>query len=88
MTRDDSPGWVTAADVADYAFCPRSHWYRHHPPPEGPTAQARRRSAAGERFHTAELRATDRRSRHGASYWVWVVVGGLLVLGGVAWLLH
>jgi len=88
MARPSDPPWVTAAEVGDYAFCPRSFWYRHHPPPEGPAPDARRRSSAGERYHASQLAATERRSRHGLAYWLVVLFGALAVLGGIAWLLH
>ena len=37
--------WVSATDLAEYAYCPRAWYYRHHPPPEGPAPGSDRRSA-------------------------------------------
>ncbi len=86
MAPDD--GWTSPSDLADYAYCPRSHWYRHHPPAEGPSASSERRSRAGVRFHRHALRAEERRARHGAAYWFVLLVGLALVLTGFAWVLH
>jgi CRISPR/Cas system-associated exonuclease Cas4 (RecB family) len=80
--------WVTASDLADYAYCPRSHWYRDHPPPGGPSNDARRRSAAGTRYHRQSLGAERRRAEHGDAYWVGLGLGVLLIVGGVLWLFH
>lgn len=37
--------WLSVSDLAEYAYCPRAQWYRHHPP-DGPTSAASERSAA------------------------------------------
>lgn len=84
MARDD--GWTSPSDLADYAYCPRSHWYRHHPPEHGPTPASRARSRFGVRYHRRTLLAEERRERHGAAYW-WALVLGLgLLAGGAAWI--
>jgi CRISPR/Cas system-associated exonuclease Cas4 (RecB family) len=82
------PGTTSPSDLAEYAFCPRSHWYRYHPPARGPSPDGLRRSAAGTRFHARSLAATRSRSEHGAGLWVAVVLGLLLALGGLWWLLR
>jgi CRISPR/Cas system-associated exonuclease Cas4 (RecB family) len=81
------PSYVSASELADYAYCPRSHWYRSHPPPEGPTGEAVRSAVAGNRSHTRRLSAEARRARHGAAYWVLLGVGLLVFAAGVAWLI-
>jgi CRISPR/Cas system-associated exonuclease Cas4 (RecB family) len=81
------PTFVSASDLADYAYCPRSHWYRYHPPPEGPARDSVRSSAAGTRSHVRQLGGERRRSDRGVAYWVLLVVGVLVLLGGLAWLL-
>ena len=81
-------GWTSPSDLADYAYCPRSHWYRHHPPDgaTNPTASARRR--AGSRYHRRTLTAERHRDERGHAYWAAVLVGvGILILG-VVWLVH
>jgi len=79
-------GWVSASDLADYAYCPRAHWYAEHPPPDGPTTASRERSDRGRRYHAEALGAERRRDAHGAAYWTALLVGVLLVLGGIAWI--
>ena len=81
--QDTSP-----SDLADYAYCPRSHWYRHHPPPGGPSAEGIRRAEAGTRFHARALHATRLRSERGRAYWVLVVVGVAVTFGGIVWLVR
>jgi CRISPR/Cas system-associated exonuclease Cas4 (RecB family) len=83
-----SPGWVSATDLAEYAYCPRAYYYRDHPPPGGPTRSSQQRSRAGERYHARELGAERRRAEHGTGYVVVLVVGLLLALGGLAWLFY
>ena len=81
------PGWVSASELAEYAYCPRAHWYSGHPPPGGPAPDARRRSEAGQRYHRATLGAEERREAHGGAYVALLVIGALVVIGGFAWLL-
>jgi len=83
------PGpWVTASDVAEYAFCPRAHWYRTHPPPEGTTRAAAERAAAGVRYHDRVLGAERRRAEHRGAYWAALAVGMALMAGGALWVLR
>jgi len=81
------PGRTSPSDLADYAYCPRSHWYRHHPPAGGPSAEGQRRSEQGEQYHARTLRGTRVRAEHGLAYAGLVVVGLLGVAGGILWLL-
>ncbi|HXY46496.1 MAG TPA: hypothetical protein VEK13_01175 [Thermoplasmata archaeon] len=85
---DPRDEWTSPTDLADYAYCPRSHWYRHHPPARGPTAYSSGRREAGERYHSRALTAERRRAERGSAYWIGLLVGVLLVVIGVAWLLH
>jgi hypothetical protein len=82
----DSTSWVSASDVADYAYCPRAHWYHDHPPRGGATSEARARADAGVRYHRRELSAERRRAEHGGAYWAALALGVALVLGGGAWI--
>jgi len=77
--------WVSATDLGDYAFCPRSHYYHDHPPEGGPTRASQRRSTAGARYHARVLGAERRHEEHAGAYWAALAVGLLLVVGGVAW---
>ncbi len=81
-------GWVSATDLAEYAFCPRALYYRTHPPAAGPRRAAERRAVAGARYHSRELGRERRRAAHGGAYWGMLLVGLLLTLGGSAWLLY
>jgi CRISPR/Cas system-associated exonuclease Cas4 (RecB family) len=85
MTAADA-SYVSASDLADYAYCPRSHWYRYHPPPGGPSPEAVRSSVAGTRRHARQLGGERRRAERGALYWAVVVIGILAVVGGLLWL--
>jgi CRISPR/Cas system-associated exonuclease Cas4 (RecB family) len=76
---------ISASDLADYAFCPRSHWYHHHPPSEGPTADGVRRAEAGTERHVRQLRGERHRAERGPFYWVLVLVGLLVAVGGILW---
>ena len=73
-----SPRWVTASDLAEYVYCPRAHWYRHHPPRGGPTARAIAARAVGADYHSQELEARVRLERWVPLWWV-LVATGLLV---------
>jgi CRISPR/Cas system-associated exonuclease Cas4 (RecB family) len=81
-------GWTSPSDLADHAYCPRSRWYRHHPPARGPTQAAMERAQAGVRYHHRVLTAERRRADRGAAYWVAVLAGVGLVAGGTLWLFH
>jgi CRISPR/Cas system-associated exonuclease Cas4 (RecB family) len=86
MEPDD--GWTSPSDLADYAYCPRSHWYRHHPPARGPTRASEERVRTGLRYHRRTLTAERRRAEWGAAYWVGALAGVGLVVGGIVWLFH
>ncbi|MCI4350905.1 MAG: hypothetical protein L3K15_05270 [Thermoplasmata archaeon] len=58
---DRTAAWLSASEIGDYVYCPRSFWYRRHPPPGGRSAESRRASTAGDRFHTAHLIADQHR---------------------------
>jgi CRISPR/Cas system-associated exonuclease Cas4 (RecB family) len=81
----DRPRYISASDLAEYAFCPRSFWYRSHPSSTPADPRSVRRSAAGERFHARTLRAERRRAEHPGAYAALLVGGVLLLFLGVAW---
>jgi len=80
--------WVSASDLADYAYCPRSYWYRRHPPAGGPSRSSQRSALGGVRYHERILTATRHRAERGGAYWAVVLVGLGLVLVGGWWLFH
>jgi len=83
MSADD--GWTSASELADYAYCPRSHWYRNHPPPEGPSRSSQRNALAGVRYHERVLVAERHRDERGGAYWALLLVGVVLVFAAVGW---
>jgi len=85
---DEPDAWASATDLAEYAYCPRAHWYHDHPPAGGPSRGAQRRADAGRRFHARELAGERRRAEYRGAYWGALVVGVLLVLGALAWIFH
>ncbi len=80
--------WSSPSDLADYAYCPRSHFYRHHPPPVGPSAASGARRRAGRVYHRRTLAAERRRADRAGAYWAGVAVGVVLVVAGVLWVLR
>ncbi len=85
---DPDVAWTSPTDLADYAYCPRSHFYRHHPPVGATRGEADGRRAAGERYHGRVLSAERHRAERGSAYWIGLLVGVLLVLVGIAWFLY
>jgi hypothetical protein len=83
----DRRRYVSASELADYAFCPRSHYYRLHPEGRRPADGALAREAAGVEYHHRTI-GSDRRWA-GASPLPWVVavvVGiALVALVVVGW---
>ena len=86
MGTDD--GWTSPSDIADYAYCPRSHWYRHHPPPGGPSRASERRALIGVRYHHRVLTAERHRAERGGTYWAVFLIGVVLALVGGWWVFH
>lgn len=83
MGADD--GWTTPTDLADYTYCPRSHWYRHHPPAGGPSRPSQRRALVGVRYHDRVLAAERHRAERGAAYWAVLLLGVALAGMGAWW---
>jgi hypothetical protein len=89
--RSTSPrdgAWVSASEIADYAYCPRSWWYGRHPPTQGRGAASDRSARAGIRYHERVLAAEWRRERAGTAYLALLAIACVLVVGGLLWLLH
>jgi CRISPR/Cas system-associated exonuclease Cas4 (RecB family) len=86
MATDD--GWTSPSDLADYVYCPRSHWYRNHPPPGGPSRSSQRSALAGTRYHDRILLAEQHRDERGGAYWAMLFLGVALVGGALWWLLR
>lgn len=71
--------WVTPSELAEYAYCPRAHYYRRRygAPPPG------RSLRAGQVYHARALGGELRRAMHGRTYWAVIAFGGLLFAVGV-----
>jgi hypothetical protein len=87
MTDEDRGRWISAGELADYAFCPRSHWYSRTRPGAPIPRDSARRAAAGESFHRTELAGVRSRSEHRGAYAAALLLGVLLALLGAVWLL-
>ena len=85
---DPESRWISASELADYAYCPRSWWYREHPPAEGRSPESERSAEAGIRSHDRVLAAEWRRERLGTAYVLLLVVAAALVAGGLWWILR
>ncbi|MGI0133259.1 MAG: PD-(D/E)XK nuclease family protein [Thermoplasmata archaeon] len=79
--------WSSASDLADYAYCPRSHYYRHHMPPGGPSASSVSASERGREFHAATLARVARRESSGGLWVALALASGVVLVGTVAALL-
>ena len=86
MARSSDP-WVSASELADYAYCPRSWWYGRHPPDEGRSRSGERAQSAGIRYHDRALAREWRRERSGTVYLVLLALSLVLVSGGLLWIL-
>jgi CRISPR/Cas system-associated exonuclease Cas4 (RecB family) len=82
---DPEARWTSPSELADYAYCPRSHWYRGHPPSRGPSVLSTERSRAGVRYHRRVLTAERRRAERGTVYWAGILAGVALVVVGAVW---
>jgi CRISPR/Cas system-associated exonuclease Cas4 (RecB family) len=80
--------WTSPSDLADYVYCPRSHWYRHHPPSGGPSRSAQRSALGGVRYHDRVLTAERHRAERGGAYWGVLLLGLALAALGVWWILR
>lgn len=78
------PEWVSASDLAEYAYCPRALYYRRAEPNAPETAP----EADGRRYHTAVLGAERRRADHGGAIWAGVGLGILVAAIGIAGWIH
>jgi hypothetical protein len=73
--------YVSAGELADYAFCPRSHHYRLHPEGRTPAAGAIARERAGTSYHRRAIGADRRWAETSPVPWVIAVVVGVALLG-------
>ncbi len=82
MAGRDDPDWVGAAEIAEYAYCPRAFWYSRHRPDAIPPPRSARSQSRGEAFHAREGRAQLReRPASSATGWALLLVALLLLAG-------
>jgi len=75
--------WVSVSDLAEYAFCPRAHWYRGHPTGAAPEPAADRRAEAGTAYHRRELSRVRARESRGAGWAIAAAAIGILLLAAI-----
>jgi len=79
---DDDRSWTSPSALAEYAFCPRAHFYRlHECRPASPE------TVAGSVYHDRRLSAERWRSAHRRVPWFALVLGVVLVTGALLALL-
>jgi hypothetical protein len=70
------PPWVGAAELGEYAYCPRAWYYRGHPPEGPPDPESIARQELGATFHARALTREVARERSTAG----LVAAALLLL--------
>jgi hypothetical protein len=85
---EPDPSWTSPSALADYTYCPRSHWYRLHPPPGGPAPSSERSALHGVRYHQRILTGERHRDERGGAYWGVLLLGLALAVGGIWWILR
>ena len=72
---EPSDSWVSASDLAEYAYCPRSYWYSIHPEVAGEGLRPDPRARYGVVYHRRTLSEERAHDEHVGLY------VGLLLLG-------
>jgi hypothetical protein len=78
-------GYVSAGELADYAFCPRSHYYARHPEGRRPAAGAVARESAGTAYHHRTIGSDRRWASASPLPWIATLLIGLAILGLLLW---
>jgi hypothetical protein len=79
--------YVSAGELADYAFCPRSHYYRQHSEGRTPAAGSIARERAGTEYHLRTI-GSDRRWATASPFpWIAALLVGAAILGLLLWIL-
>jgi CRISPR/Cas system-associated exonuclease Cas4 (RecB family) len=76
--------YLSASEIGDYAYCPRSFWYRRHPPPVGRSAASRQSSEAGTKYHAAHLRAERHRAGRQQIWRTVLVIAAIVAVAALA----
>jgi hypothetical protein len=75
--------WTTPSDLAEYAFCPRAHYYR-----KTREAPPTRSAEAGTAYHRRRLGSERWRAEHPGAAWIALLAGAALVAAALATLLR
>ena len=78
--------WVSATDLAEYAYCPRAWYYRTHLDPAARTEESRRTALAGDRYHARALDHDWRQEQHLGAYLGLLLLGAGILVGGLLWI--
>ena len=70
--------WISASELAEYAYCPRSWWYHRHPP-DGADMGSRPERDRGTAFHVRSLGATRRREDRAGGF-AWIAAGSAALI--------
>ena len=82
---DPTADWATASDLAEFAFCPRAHYYRHHPTEARVAPGALRSADLGREYHELRALRVAERDAH-VGRWAAAVLVAILILAVVAWI--
>jgi hypothetical protein len=77
--------WASASEMAEFAFCPRAHYYSQHPPEEGPTPESVVARSDGIRFHGRTMAADQFVERSGALGIALLLLALCLIAGVGLW---
>jgi CRISPR/Cas system-associated exonuclease Cas4 (RecB family) len=75
--------YVSASDLAEYAYCERAYYYRSIGAPVTPGSG--RSARAGQRYHTRSLGREVRRETRGVTYTLLLLLGVAVLIGGAGW---
>jgi hypothetical protein len=81
--RSSGRRYVSAGELADYAFCPRSHYYARHPDGRSVAADSLARERAGTRYHARTIGSDRRWGNASALPWIAALLIGAALLAAV-----
>ncbi|MCI4318207.1 MAG: hypothetical protein L3J96_06675 [Thermoplasmata archaeon] len=76
--------YVSASELADFAFCPRSQYYRLHPEGRRPAAGSLVRERSGVEYHRRTIGSDRRWTAASPLPWLVAVLAGAAILALLA----